>query len=56
MAVLFVWTTREEDQRLWVRGLLGTDEGVSSRVERRHFGELPAVEDPAPYDAPTTTR
>jgi hypothetical protein len=27
MAVLLIWTPTEEDQRLWVRGVLGTGEG-----------------------------
>jgi hypothetical protein len=28
MAVLLIWTPAEEDQRLWVRGVLGHDQGV----------------------------
>jgi hypothetical protein len=28
MAVLLIWTPTEEDQRLWVRGMLGHDQGV----------------------------
>ena len=28
MAVLLIWTQTEEDQRLWVRGVLGHDQGV----------------------------
>lgn len=36
MAVLLVWTPTEEDQRLWVRGVLGNDQGV--RPEERSLG------------------
>ena len=28
MAVLLIWTPTEEDQRLWVRGVLGHDQRV----------------------------
>jgi hypothetical protein len=28
MAVLLIWPPTEEDQRLWVRGMLGHDQGV----------------------------
>jgi uncharacterized membrane protein YphA (DoxX/SURF4 family) len=35
MAVLLIWTPTEEDQRLWVRGVLGTTEDVSSPETRR---------------------
>jgi hypothetical protein len=33
MAVLLVWTLAEDDQRLWLNGVLGSAEGVSSREE-----------------------
>jgi uncharacterized membrane protein YphA (DoxX/SURF4 family) len=35
MAVLLVWTPSDEDQRLWVQGVLGTVEGVRSPDARR---------------------
>jgi hypothetical protein len=35
MAVLLVWTPMEEDQRLWVRGVLGDDQGVHPEERSR---------------------
>ena len=32
LAVLLVWTPLEEEQRLWVRGVLGKDREVSARA------------------------
>jgi uncharacterized membrane protein YphA (DoxX/SURF4 family) len=41
MAVLLVWTPGEEDQRLWVRGVLGATEGGSSRKKSRGTEPVP---------------
>jgi hypothetical protein len=35
MAVLLIWTPTEEDQRLWVQGVLGHDQGVHPQQPAR---------------------
>jgi hypothetical protein len=45
MGVLLIWTPTEEDQRLWLRGVLGSDQGVSREPPSRGSTEPGAAPD-----------